>query len=76
MSIRKTDRDVANETIALEMTTALRGTRVSVTGGGRKGPFTVVVERLGRRQAAKVVKAALFVLGEATDPSPAGPAEA
>lgn len=69
MSIRKTARDCANEAIAAEITLRLLDDeqhRISVSGGGRKGPFSVSVNYLSRKRMERVVRAVSEVLGETT----------
>jgi hypothetical protein len=36
--------------------------RITIMGGGRRGPFTVTIERLGKRQARQVVLAVKAIL--------------
>jgi hypothetical protein len=61
--MQKTDRDIAFEEEAHKLNSALLRTKVNVIGGGRRGPFTVRVERLGKRQVRKVIAAILEATG-------------
>ena len=70
MTIRKTDADVKREQEAHAMTAKLVGTGISVVGGGRKGPYAVVVNWLSKKDALKVVDAILEATGCKPEPSP------
>lgn len=64
----KWDRDIRHAAEAQAMNAELLHTRIEVIGGGRKGPFTVRVDRLGRRQVKTVVDAILEALGQERRP--------
>lgn len=49
---------------AHELNGLLLRTKITVGGGGRKGPFTITVNRLGSRQVRKVIAAIQAALGE------------
>lgn len=59
MSTRKTDRDIAREDKAHAVNAALLDagvSHVSVTAGGRRGPYTVTVDRLNEREMRALVE--------------------
>lgn len=60
--MRKTDRDIAHEKEARELN-AILPTRLWVTAGGSKGPFTLNAHRLGRQQVRAVAVAVCEALG-------------
>ena len=60
---RKTDKDIRLEDEALEMNRRLVGTGMHVVGGGRKGPFTLSIDRLSREELEKAIGALKAVLG-------------
>ena len=55
MSIRKTDRDIGREEIALKMNEKLIGTGISVAGGGGTSPFIVTVKYLNRKDIDRLI---------------------
>ncbi len=70
MSIRKTSGDVVREGIAAEINATLVGTGISVTGGGSKGPYSVTVNRLSRKDLDKVIGAIQFVTARKPSEAP------
>lgn len=54
--IEKTDKDIECETIAHGMNEMLISTPIHVTGGGRRGPYTVTIDRLSRKKMFCVIE--------------------
>lgn len=68
MSTRKTDLDIRHEDIAHRLNGRLIGTCVNVVGGGDKGPYSVVVNRLSRKDLDRVLAAILAATGGSMKP--------
>ena len=62
-AIRKTQADIRREDVAAELSRRLGGTGISVLAGGRKGPYTLMVERLGRAELEALIAVVLGHLG-------------
>ena len=60
----KTDRDAARERVAHELNRRLLRTNARVAAGGRKGPYTLVVDRLNRKELDAVIRSLLDCLGQ------------
>jgi hypothetical protein len=57
MGIRKTDQDCRREKIADEWNRKLVGSPFSVVAGGRRGPYTLVIEGLSREKLERWLEA-------------------
>jgi hypothetical protein len=67
MGKAKDELDSDRERIALEMTSGLIGTGISVEGGGEKrGPYQVILSRLSRKKAEQVIEATKALLAPPT----------
>lgn len=68
IDVRKTDLDIVREAAAHQLNAWLVGTGVSVCGGGEKGPYTLVVNRLDREGLGRVLAAVLAATGGSMRP--------
>lgn len=55
MSVRKTELDCRRARVAGAVTATILGTGISVTAGGKRGPYTVSVDRLNKAEMSALV---------------------
>lgn len=58
----KSELDRRREAVAREMGAGLEGYGITVVGGGKKGPYTVIVDSLSRTTAEAIIEAVKVIL--------------